>query len=288
MTFNSETKAKSPFILYFLCLCISMIMYDYAYSDAYFKYKPPLLPVFIRIDSSGNLSIGGEKSITTFIGTFTIGADYSAYLHQGYTTVVIRNMLKNQEEAYKVRSGNDELTVIADGKTHIEIKDKWVLIQVRGATNISFKQGDKSPKTTSDKPPKVQQDKSSAHIEFTSVWPTKRGEIDYDYLQAGYDWYYTSPPHWKITHYNGYMDFHFKGKKNFFFYALGSTKEGISYCDVILYANGRTITNKHIDLGWKTYSISSKEFSEGANTVRIELVGDTHIWIQKVWISPNR
>lgn len=287
ITYKTRSVAGA-FLLCSFGLLLLFTLFDVAFGELRMKWKPPMLPVFISVDSAGNLTVGGEASITTFLGTFALGADYSVYSQPGYTTVVVRNLIKNNEQAYKVKSGSDELTVFADGKTRIEIKDKWVLIQVRGTTNIRFKQAIKKPQKRVTHSAEMPKDNSSPSIEFTSMWPTKRGEIDYDHVNATYDWIYRDLPHWKITHYNGYMEFRFRGKKNFFYYALGSAKNDVSYCDVIVYVNGRTITRKHIDLGWKTYRISSQEFGEGENTVKIELVGDTHFWIRKVWVSPNK
>jgi hypothetical protein len=287
LTMRMKTTIPS-LVVYFLSFMLLLSTYEIVHGEIEIKYKPPFLPVFISVNSSGNLSIGGEKSITSFLGTFSIGADYSIYQQEKYTTVVIRNLLKNNEQAYKVYTDGDELTVVADGNTRIEIKDRWILVQVKGSADIRFKTAEKPSPKVNPAPEEIPKHEPAAYIEFTSFWPKKRGEIKYDYSNAGYDWYYTDTPHWRITHIEGYMDFHFKGKKNFFYYALGSASHDVSYCDVILYANGRRITKTHIPTAWKTYSISSEEFTEGDNTARIELVGDTHIWIHKVWVSSKR
>jgi hypothetical protein len=285
---SPEGMRKSKAVLIYLpALIILLNTYGVSRSEIKLKYKPPILPVFISVDSAGNLSVGGEKSITTFIGTFTLGADYSIYLQEKYTTVVIRNLLKKNEQAYKVYTGGDELTVLADGKTRVEIKDRWVLVQVEGSTLINFKMAEKPSPKVDPTPHEMPQDKSTAYIEFNSFWPKKRGEIDYKTSYAGFDWGHTDPPHWRITHVDGYIDFLFKGKKRFVYYALGSTIEHVSYCKVVIYVNGRTIATKHIDREWKEHSIPSEEFMESQNTVRIKLIGDTHLWIQKAWLSAN-
>lgn len=132
---------------------------------------------------------------------------------------------------------------------------------------------------------------SSDEVLLTSKTPQTTGTMKFTYSGAQYDTYYTDPPHWKIVNHNGYMNFSFSGKKDFVFHALGSTSSGVSYCYVTFHVNGSTYnSNYFIDKEWIYYRILSSAFGSGSNSVKIELVGDTHFWIDKAgagvdWLS---
>jgi hypothetical protein len=115
-----------------------------------------------------------------------------------------------------------------------------------------------------------------------SETPQEDGGMSFSYSGAAFDSYYTSPPHWKITSSNGYVEFTFSGKQGFSFHALGSTSGGVSYCYVAVSVNGEIYwPDEFIDASWEWYEIPSSALTAGQNVVRITLTGYTHFWIDE-------
>jgi hypothetical protein len=107
--------------------------------------------------------------------------------------------------------------------------------------------------------------------------------ISMKYKGAGYDYAYKN--HWKIESINGYMEFTFRGQCDFLYHVLGATINGVSYCKINVYINGNlSEKNKHIDKDWHWEKIPAYMFEPGINKVGIELVGETHLWIDKALI----
>ncbi|MRR39425.1 PASTA domain-containing protein, partial [bacterium] len=113
-------------------------------------------------------------------------------------------------------------------------------------------------------------------------------EMSFDCAGSEYDSTNTDNPHWKISSINGYLEFTFADQREFFFHAVGASFLGESPCSVKIYVNGElrwsdlTITNE-----WIWYTISSAQFAEGTNIVRIALAGQTNFWIDEVRINSN-
>jgi hypothetical protein len=109
------------------------------------------------------------------------------------------------------------------------------------------------------------------------------GDITFHCQGAGYDDCYKD--HWRITSLHGSMTFRFPGGRSFVFHGLGSTSEGQSYCFVNVYVNGQLERDRmFIEKEWRDYVVPVREFGSGENTVRIELVGQTHLWIDQATV----
>lgn len=85
--------------LMFVALVIAILSGCTAYEPAVgisASYKPPMLPVKLIIDTKGNVTIKGEASLVTPIGTFSIGADYSVRTTQDSILVILRVLEKRR------------------------------------------------------------------------------------------------------------------------------------------------------------------------------------------------
>ncbi|MBI3987789.1 MAG: hypothetical protein HY343_12760 [Lentisphaerae bacterium] len=130
----------------------------------------------------------------------------------------------------------------------------------------------------------VATDTGTGSISLRSSTAQPSGNLAFSYASAAYDSYNTATPHWRITSYYGHMTFTFSGRHAFVFHALGSTSYGVSYCYVNVYINGELYwENKFINSDWTYYSIQFYSFDAGSNSVKIELVGDTHVWIDEAY-----
>lgn len=113
------------------------------------SYKHPLLPVKLVIDNAGNVSVVGEVSIVTFIGEFSIGAEYTINSEPDSILVIIRDQNKSShglDTIYRVRSNGDKLTVVLNGETTVQVADNQVLIDITNADvkSIEFKRAEDS------------------------------------------------------------------------------------------------------------------------------------------------
>lgn len=117
-------------------------------------------------------------------------------------------------------------------------------------------------------------------VDLTSSTP-RASNIDFEYRGAEYDSY--SKNHWRINSINGYMKFEFEDKQCFSYHVLGSTSAGVSYCEIDVYVNGQLYeNNKYVSKNWHWAEIPAYEFVPGNNKVVIVLVGQTHLWIDKI------
>jgi hypothetical protein len=111
------------------------------------SYRPPFLPVKLAVDSQGNVSVVGEVSLVTFIGEFSIGAEYVLKSAPETVTVIIRNRGKGQwgtDTIYRVRTGRDKFVAVINGRTLVQIENNQVLIDITDAKveSIEFKRID--------------------------------------------------------------------------------------------------------------------------------------------------
>ncbi|MFC5921915.1 hypothetical protein [Micromonospora vulcania] len=113
------------------------------------RYKPVLLPVSLTVGPDG-VAIEGETSFITPIGEFSIGAEYSLPPRDGSTIyVLLRDRKKGKtgfDQVFKVQTGRDQLTVVVNGTTTIQVKDGQVLIDVTGGAvkKVQFKRVDQA------------------------------------------------------------------------------------------------------------------------------------------------
>ncbi|WP_119663995.1 hypothetical protein [Micromonospora endophytica] len=108
------------------------------------RYKPVLLPVALTVGPDG-VAVEGETSFITPIGEFSIGAEYSLPPRDGSTIyVLLRDRKQGKtgfDKVFRVQAGRDQLTVVVNGKTTIQVKDGQVLIDITGGAvkKIQFK-----------------------------------------------------------------------------------------------------------------------------------------------------
>jgi hypothetical protein len=88
-------------------------------------YKPPILPVRLVIDPSG-VSIEGDASIVTPIGTFSVGASVPL-VESNEIMVILRDRNRGKDEAYRVHSGRN-VSVLTNGRTAITIGADGVVV----------------------------------------------------------------------------------------------------------------------------------------------------------------
>ncbi|MFH1855432.1 MAG: hypothetical protein ABH810_03465 [bacterium] len=118
------------------------------------SYKPPLLPVKFVIDNTGKISVVGEISLVTFIGEFSIGAEYTINSEPDNILVIIRDQSRGShglDTIYRVHTNGDELTVVLNGETTVQVANKQVIIDVTNAEvkSIEFKRAEDSGVTSS-------------------------------------------------------------------------------------------------------------------------------------------
>ena len=91
-------------------------------------YKPAFLPVHLTVSSSG-ISVGGDDSLATPIGTFSIGASYQLLQISGIY-VILRDRRTGYDHIYMVRTGGDQFTAVVNGTTSISVSNNRVLIDI--------------------------------------------------------------------------------------------------------------------------------------------------------------
>jgi hypothetical protein len=138
----------------FQILLISIVVLILAGCSTSVSYKPPLLPVKLVIDNAGNISVVGEVSFVTFIGEFSIGAEYTINSEPDSIIVIVRDQNKSShglDNIYRVRTGGDEFTIVLNGETTVQVMNKQVIIDVTNSDvkSIEFKRAESLGATTS-------------------------------------------------------------------------------------------------------------------------------------------
>jgi hypothetical protein len=104
--------------------------------------KPAFLPMAFSIGPSG-ISIVGDKSITTPIGVFSIGASYELPPRVGDSIyVILRDRRAGFDHIYDVQTGTDQFAAVINGTTNIAVTNGQVLIDVTDGhiKLVTFKQ----------------------------------------------------------------------------------------------------------------------------------------------------
>jgi hypothetical protein len=104
-------------------------------------YKPAFLPIQFDVSQSG-ITIGGDTSIVTPIGVFSIGAHYLLPATNSQSIYVIfRNRQAQFDHIYEVHSGTELLTAVLDGSTTISVSNDRVVVDVMSGKieKITFK-----------------------------------------------------------------------------------------------------------------------------------------------------
>src|SRR5581483_6641006 len=85
--------------------------------DPYLTYKPPFLPIKFTLNSSG-ISVEGDTTIVTPLGSFTLGASLPV-VDTTQTLVIFRDTKKREDTLYRINAGR-KLRVVVDGRTTID------------------------------------------------------------------------------------------------------------------------------------------------------------------------
>lgn len=79
-------------------------------AQAKVSWKPPFLPVSLSINSEGAVSIEGETSLVTPIGTFSFGAEIPLSKAVDETQIIVRDRVRKTQRVYALKSDGDRLT----------------------------------------------------------------------------------------------------------------------------------------------------------------------------------
>ncbi len=132
---KAKVLRSIPLILPFLLLGCD----DSSIASASVSYQPPFLPVAFEIDTNGKISIKGDLSIVTPIGTFSIAADASTSLQapKDVLVLIIRHVKNSSvvDDVYDIQTASDEVKVVTNGRTTVDVTLHKVFID---ATNGSI------------------------------------------------------------------------------------------------------------------------------------------------------
>src|SRR5579859_1938717 len=94
------------------------------------SYKPPFIPVTFSIDIHGNISFQADASLVTSIGTFSVGVTTSTQPEDGTLLLTIRHKQNGTlvDSMYKIQTDQDEVTVVVNGTTTIQVTKNSILI----------------------------------------------------------------------------------------------------------------------------------------------------------------
>jgi len=96
------------------------------------SYTPPFAPITFTIDTSGTISVQGNLSIETPVGTFALEANVADTLQPEDNTLllIIRHKQNGRvvDDAYKIQTRQDEVTVVTNGTTTIDVTQHKVFI----------------------------------------------------------------------------------------------------------------------------------------------------------------
>jgi hypothetical protein len=96
-------------------------------------YKPPIVPIRLIVDSERNVSIVGDATLLTPVGSFSIGAEYVLKRDDNSLLVIIRDRKQGNngfDTIYRLRSGPDHFVAVVNGRNTIQVVDRQVMIDV--------------------------------------------------------------------------------------------------------------------------------------------------------------
>jgi hypothetical protein len=94
------------------------------------SFKPLFLPVELNVSSSG-ISVQGDASLVTPVGTISIGAeDDLASPPSGTIYVILRDHWTSTDHVWDIRTGNEQFTAVVNGTTSITVTNSEVVIDV--------------------------------------------------------------------------------------------------------------------------------------------------------------
>lgn len=96
------------------------------------SYRPPIVPVHFTVGGDGHISVGGDTSLVTPIGLFSVGAEYALKDVDDTIVVKIRTTRNgaDMDDVYRVKSGGMRFTAVVDGQTTIQVVNNEVLVDV--------------------------------------------------------------------------------------------------------------------------------------------------------------
>jgi hypothetical protein len=175
---------------------------------------------------------------------------------------------------------------ILPGKTDDVLAIDEVLSGHRGNYHVRVSAGGES--VVSSNAPLVIVAEGSVNLAYSNPIVSN---MAWGYAGAEFDTYYTQPPHWKITHLNGYLGFAFDGQQSFNYHVHGSKIEGVSHCHINIWINDQLYqSGRYIDSVWKTHRIPASAFVNGRNVIFLELTTSpsgtgSHLWINRVYVK---
>lgn len=96
--------------------------------DVIIGYRPPGVPVQFTIDTCGNITVQTTASITTFLGTFSLGAELPLNERDSDDLIlIIRDRAEGVDQVFLIADGQ-KARVVADGRTEVEITEDGIVI----------------------------------------------------------------------------------------------------------------------------------------------------------------
>ena len=111
------------------------------------------------IDTNGVISIQGDLSVETFVGTFSLDANVSASLKSEDNTLIL--LIRHQENGsvvdteYKIQTGQDDVKVVTNGRTIVDVTQHKVFIDASNGSIQSIEVKDANSESTSTSPSQV-------------------------------------------------------------------------------------------------------------------------------------
>lgn len=116
------------------------------------SYTPPFVPVTFTINSNGTISVQGNLSIESPVGTFALEANVANTLQPEDNTlfVIVRHKQDGRvvDDVYKIQTGQEEVTVVTNGTTTVDVTEHKVFIDVSKGTIKSIEIKSASPAPT--------------------------------------------------------------------------------------------------------------------------------------------
>jgi tetratricopeptide (TPR) repeat protein len=97
--------------------------------------------------SRSGISVDGQISLVTPVGTFSIGTSYPDI--RNHTLVILRDRNTDTERVYRIETGKGELQVDVNGRGRISVKDREVIIDMTDGdiTRIRLKNWERGQRT---------------------------------------------------------------------------------------------------------------------------------------------
>lgn len=102
------------------------------------SYRSPILPICFTI-SPEDITISGESSLVTPIGTFSLGASYRvADVGDNDLVLILRNRSTREEHVYRIREGRNA-QIVVDGHLIVEVSRNEVVVDITEAEQVEVR-----------------------------------------------------------------------------------------------------------------------------------------------------